>query len=150
MDRTFLGVLLGCLVLWPLVIRGQTDSADRAEVQSNRLTIEHEGRVARFEGNVRASFRDLKIGCEQLEVKYRPDGRVSSLFAKGGVVVEREGARAEAGIARLDVEGDRLYLEGNPRLRRGEHTLTGSRIIIHLRLGRIDVEEARGIFRFRS
>ena len=121
----------------------------RAEVQSDRLIVDHGNRTARFVGQVRATYQGLTMTCDELVVTYGSEGHVESLQARGRVSVKKDGAVAEAQSARLDARGQRLLLEGEPRLRRGANTLLGSRITIHLRQGRIDVEEARGTFHFR-
>jgi lipopolysaccharide transport protein LptA len=118
-----------------------------AEVRSDRLEVDHERRRARFEGNVKATYRSLKLECKEMVVSYDEFGEVTELFAKGQVIVRSKEAVARANSARLDAGLGLLVLEGNPTLVRGPNRLEGSRIEITLSSGRLDVIDARGTFK---
>jgi lipopolysaccharide export system protein LptA len=117
-----------------------------AEVRSQRLEVDHNKRRARFEGNVRATYEDLSVHCERMELTYNGKGEVATLKAEGKVTVARGGAKATAKLATLDAKLGVLVLSGNPVLVQGENRLEGMRITIQLKGNRIDVSEARGTF----
>lgn len=142
-----IAVVLGTiLVLLPAVVFGKHNGANRAEIQSDRLVVDHDKKSAEFSGHVRVVYQNLRITCDKLDVGYTEQGGVKSLRAAGRVTVQKDGARAEAKTAHLDTGENLLILEGDPLLIRGKNRLTGSRIVVHLGLLRIDVEEARGTF----
>ncbi len=117
-----------------------------AKVQSDRLEVDHNLKKARFEGNVKAEWSNLKLSCDKMEISYNDRGEVISLRAAGNVAVAREDSRATAGSARLDARQNMLVLEGSPVLVQGPHRLKGSRIVVHLSSGRLEVTEATGTF----
>ncbi|MCP4674453.1 MAG: hypothetical protein GY854_02835 [Deltaproteobacteria bacterium] len=117
-----------------------------AEVQSDRLEVDHNLKKAHFEGNVKAAWGNLKLRCDKMEISYNDRGEVVSLRAVGSVAVARDDSRATAGSARLDARQNILILEGNPVLVQGPHRLKGSRVVVHLSSGRLEVTEATGTF----
>ncbi len=117
-----------------------------AEIRSDRLKIEHALKRALFEGNVRAHWRELVLECDDMNVSYDEEGNITSLRATGNVVVRRGGARATAKTARLDARQGLLVLDGKPILVQGPHRLEGSRILVHLKSGRIEAIDAKGTF----
>lgn len=116
------------------------------QVEADRLQIDHRQRSATFEGNVRARYGELALGCDSMQVSYDDQGAVVALRATGGVTVRKGDARATANLGRLDARQGLLVLEGSPVLVRGPHRLEGARIAVHLASGRIEVERARGVF----
>ena len=119
-----------------------------AEVRAEKLEVDHNKKQARFERNVRATYGDLVVNCDRMELTYNTKGEVVTLKAEGKVVVARDGATATATLATLDAKQGVLVLKGKPVLVRGENRLEGTRITIHLKSNRIDVFEARGTFQF--
>ncbi len=117
-----------------------------AEIQSDKLKIDHALKRALFEGNVTAHWRELVLECDEMNVSYDEQGNITSLRAAGNVVVRRGEARATAKTARLDARQGLLVLNGNPVLVQGPHRLEGSRILVHLKSGRIEAIDAKGTF----
>lgn len=143
--RTSLFTLM--LVLLPQIALAQGLDRGTAEVNADRLSVDHTNKRAFFEGNVKAVYNKLTVTCDKMELAYDEDGRVVSLLAKGKVTVTRTNARATANTARLDAKKNILILEGNPTLTRGPHKLSGSRIQVHLADGRLEVTDVKGTFK---
>lgn len=120
---------------------------EEAAVNADRLEIDHKLMRARFSGNVRATYGELKISCDEMSVSYDEDGRIAALNAKGKVMVTRGDASARASSARLDAGQDLLILEGNPVLTKGPNQIQGERIEIHLKTGKLEVANAKGKFK---
>ncbi|MDD5306107.1 MAG: LptA/OstA family protein [Deltaproteobacteria bacterium] len=118
-----------------------------AEVQADRLRVDHGRREARFEGHVRAVYSGLELSCDLMEVSYDERGAVTALRASGRVAVRRGEARATGERAQLDARQGVLVLEGRPVLTQGANRLEGTRITVHLASGKLEVTEARGFFR---
>ena len=139
-------VLVFCLLAAGLA-EGKGLDQGTAEVQSDRLEVDHEKRHARFEGNVRATHGDLRVRCDRMELTYSIKGEVVTLTADGNVVVTSYRTRAEAHRATLAAKQGVLVLEGNPILVQGENRLAGQRITVYLKDNRIDITQARGTFK---
>ncbi len=119
-----------------------------AEVRADRLSVDHENRRAEFTGHVHAVYGGLTLRCDRMTISYSEGCGVKALFAVGGVAVKRGDARATADTASLRAAAGVLVLEGNPVLIKGTHRLEGKRIKVFLKSGKLEVEEARGTFRF--
>jgi lipopolysaccharide export system protein LptA len=132
----------------PARAEGQgAEAATTAQVQADRLRVDHGRREARFEGHVRAVYGDLELSCDLMEVSYDERGGVTALRASGHVSVRRGAARATGERAQLDAGRNVLVLEGGPVLTEGPNRLEGSRITVDLASGKLEVTEARGVFR---
>ena len=118
-----------------------------AEVRAEKLEVDHSKKSAQFEGKVRATYGELVVNCDRMQLTYNAKGEVVSLKAEGKVVVTRGDAKATATLATLDAKQGVLILKGNPVLVRGENRLEGERITIHLKDNRIDIFDARGTFK---
>jgi lipopolysaccharide transport protein LptA len=119
-----------------------------AEVTADTLRVDHKKRYARFEGHVRAVFDRLTLTCQKMSLHYDDSGQVKRLSAMGKVTVVQSDVRATADEVKLDSKSGRLVLTGNPVLVKGPHKLTGERIEVDLSSGRLEVQAARGRFRF--
>lgn len=125
---------------------GRVLAEDKVQISADRLEVNHKESRALFVGRVRATFGQLRLECQNLQVRYNEAGQVSHLEAAGSVSVKREDTSATAGRATLNVNRAILVLEGNPKVARGPHKLSGVRITIELSTGRMDIEHARGTF----
>ncbi len=143
--RTSLVVLL-VMLFSPLVFAQSLDRGT-AEVNADKLRVDHTNKRAFFSGNVKAVYNDLTVTCDQMELEYDDKGRVVLLIARGAVTVTRANARATANSARLDAKKNILILEGNPTVTRGPHSLRGSRIQVHLNDERLEVTDVKGSFK---
>lgn len=129
-----------------LLADGADSWSGPADIRADRLEVEHEKRIARFRGNVKAVYGDLTISCGLMIVRYDTEGEIVSLVASERVVVARDEIKAKASSARLRPKESLLILEGNPVLFKGPNRLEGSRIMVHLNSQKMEIEEARGTF----
>jgi lipopolysaccharide transport protein LptA len=146
------GIAISLLAAWVFLLLCPGAAADEparkpaVHVSADQLTVDHGRKQALFKGRVAVKYGALELRCAELQVGYGEDGQVQSLRALGGVVVEKQGARAEAATARLDVSQGLLVLEGRPVLTRGPHRIQGQRIEVDLDAVEIRVLGARGRF----
>ena len=138
-------VLIACLAL---TASAESRLNGEAEVSARRLKVDHKNRRAEFKGEVRAVYGGLTLRCDRLTILYGEGGGIEALSAAGNVVVKRGDARATARAATLRAKAGVLVLEGDPVLVKGSHRLEGKRIRVFLESGELEVEEARGAFRF--
>ena len=143
----FLSATALLLAALPLLAQPRLGKGQVADVQADKLAIEHQKRLARFEGHVRAVYGELTLHCDQMVLSYSAKGEILTLRAEGRVTVRRDSTKATARVARLDASRALLIMEGSPVLERGPHRLEGTTITVHLETSRIDVTEARGTFK---
>ena len=141
-----LGVFLAITVTGRANTPVEVPDSATVDITSDRLSVDHDKKSARFEGNVRAVFGKIRVTCAVLSLSYNDSGRVAQLTARGRVTVVTEDARAVAGSARLNAARNLLILEDSPSIVRGPHRLAGSRIEVHLGTGKVEVRDARGVF----
>jgi lipopolysaccharide export system protein LptA len=121
-------------------------TADRTEF------LDQEG-VSRWIGKVDVRQGDARLVADQMDVYFQPGpdggpGEITRIVATGSVayITPREVARGQHGVYSL--ETDRMEIEGDVVLIRGENTLTGEKLIVEPSLGRafLDSEvSARGV-----
>lgn len=80
-----------------------------------------------LEGGVVAVQGDLRLQCDAAEVELEVGTGIRKALATGSVEVTQGGKTATADRAVL--EGGRVELTGNPRLKTAEHEMAGSRIV---------------------
>ena len=80
-----------------------------------------------LEGNVVAIQGDLRLRCDSAEVELEAGTGIRKAIAMGSVEVTQGSKVATADRAVL--EGGRLELTGNPRLKTSAHEMAGSRIV---------------------
>ena len=139
-------LLFICLLLFSDPVRGQ----ETARIDADRLHVDHAEKKARFEGNVHAALKGVKVTCHTLELTYDDAGNIRQLVAKGGVTVLHKGTHAVASHAELDAKTESLVLTGRVVITREGHRLSGRRVEIRLRTGSVDITEAQGTFVLKS
>lgn len=132
--------------VWLLMCSIPVYAKETAQINADKLRVDHAKKEARFEGHVHAEIGVLDVICNTLNLVYDDEGNIIRLEAAGGVTVAHEGAKAVASHAALNAKAEILVLTGEVVLTRDGHRLQGKRIEIHLRTGRIDVAQARGTF----
>lgn len=135
-------------LLFALSISISAVAQQKVEIKADSLKIESEQRTARFTGNVRATIDGMRFYCGKMTVIYDANGSVVSLKASGKVTVMKNGAKAVAERAVMNVASGKIVLTGNPRLTREGNTLTGKTIEVDIQSGKIEVTEAVGTFVF--
>lgn len=110
-------------------------------VTAESLVVEEAGALIRFEGKVVLKRGSLTLSCEKLVLRAKggDPSQVKTGNAEGGVVLTREGDRAEAARAEFDLDAGKVVLTGSPFLVRGTDTIRGSRIVYTLGDGKAAV-----------
>ncbi len=117
------------------------------DIKADRLELDQKsGRVV-FEGHVQVTQEKLRLSCDRLVVRYREDGQVAELDARGQVAVKSGDLTAVAGRARWIAADGTLELTEGPEVTRGADRLEGRRIVFWPEAGRVVVEGAHGRLR---
>lgn len=98
------------------------------EITSVRLTFDQQKRIALFEEDVVVVDPSLKLTADKLTVYFDENNEAQLIEAEGRVVIEQEDTTAWAGKATYDVESGMVFLEIQPRIRRGRDLLEGDTI----------------------
>jgi len=107
-----------------------TYAADRIELQDkqNRVVLS---------GNVDITQADLRLRAARTLVTYSDVGdlEIQRMMATGGVTVSRGSESASGDVAVYDFNRRIITMSGDVRLRRGNDTLNGGRLVIDLASG---------------
>ncbi|MBU0679659.1 MAG: hypothetical protein KJ626_16275 [Verrucomicrobia bacterium] len=107
-----------------------SDSAD-AEVtviNSDKLTFDYEQQYAKFEDNVVVVDPTMTLKADILTVRFNEKSEAKSIVAVGHVRIEQEDKTATSGKATYDVDSGMIVLTEDPKVWRGQDTLTGDKI----------------------
>ena len=146
-------LLCPLVVLCPLLASSEQATEqvneEEIEIEAEHVDIDREEGRAVFEGGVVLRHGSLQLRCAQLVAEVDDRGRLSRIDATGGVQLSAGDVSATAGRATYAPSTGVLTLSGQPRLRHPSGDLRGRVIVFRSREGRVSVEEARGVFRFR-
>jgi len=120
-------------------------------VTSVTLTADNKARTALFEGNVVAKTPDMTIHSDRMLVHYSEgSGEVTKIEADGNVTVQRDSKVITAGKAVYFAREDRVVFTGEPRATDGESMVTGTKITLHIREDRSQVENSKVFLKNRK
>ena len=104
------------------------DQATATVITSERLTFDQSEHYALFEENVIVRDPSLRMRADRLTVIFDAANQAERIEAEGRVIIQQEETTAWAGKATYDVESGRIFLEDQPRIRRGRDVLEGDTI----------------------
>ena len=116
------------------------------EITADSLEVLQNQKIATFAGNVDAVQGDMVLSADRLRVHYGDDGNaapgpagtgsIRRIEADGNVLMSspRETAQGDAGV--YDVTSNRVTLEGEVVLTRGDNVIRGQRLEADLASGR--------------
>lgn len=120
-------------------------------VTSVSLTADNKARTALFEGNVIAKTTDMTIHADKMLVHYgEGGGEVTKIEAAGNVTVQREAKVITAGKAVYFAQEDKVVFTGDPRASDGESMVTGTKITLHIKEDRSQVENSKVFLKNRK
>lgn len=129
--KTLIWMLCFCVLGWAVYAEegGEEEGMeDVTEITSVRLTFDQEKRYALFEENVVVIDPSMRLTSDQLIVYFDENNQAKWIEAEGQVVIEQEDTTAWAGKATYDVSTGEIFLEMEPRVRRGRDILEGETI----------------------
>jgi lipopolysaccharide export system protein LptA len=119
-------------------------------ISSDTLVLSHRENSALFSGNVVAIQEDTTLKADELILYFdsetgpderSPLGNLKNVLAKGGVIIETPDYTAWADNARYDADRQQLVLTGEKvSLKRGENTVTGTKITVDTPTGTTRVD----------
>ena len=128
-------VLLGLLVAVahadePADLRGdfKIDEELATVITSTRLTFDHKNQFALFEENVVVRDPVIRLRADRLTVFFDAANQAERIEAEGRVVIQQDRSMAWADKATYDVVSGEIFMEGRPRIRRGQDVLEADTI----------------------
>ncbi len=133
-------------------VTGQRHDVNKPiEFSADRLQVEKEGRIASFEGHVKAIQGDLSLSADVVRVFFKPSktgeesseeklAGVSRIDANGNVVLASPTETAKGDWGVYDVDRRIITLGGTVELTRGDTVILGNRLELDLETGRSRIE----------
>lgn len=123
----------------------------RLVLSADHLEYSPRSRTIQFQGNVRASFGELRLRCHRLRVLLDAQGRPLSARARARTPAApvrlslSDRSTGQGHVVDLDPVRRRVQIIGAARVEWGPLALTlqGSRIALDLRSGKLQVHQAR-------
>ena len=126
------------------------------QITADQLISENEKKYAEFIGNVKAVQADWVITSDKLRIYYEGDllnsekksntteQSLKKIVATGNVKIRSEQYSADAEVAEYDRESMTITLTGeDSKVFSGKNSITGSKIILYQKDGRIKVEGSK-------
>lgn len=161
--KTLLPILTFLLIVIPMDALGQgtssgvpfrLDLTKPLNVAADRVSFDNKVRQVRWTGKVVAVQDKIEISADEIIIHFGKEkgassgastlmgdtGSIKSIVAAGHVIIIQEDRRATCERVIFDQEQDTVTLEGNPRIFSDRDQLSGSRIVVHIRQERVEVE----------
>jgi lipopolysaccharide export system protein LptA len=109
------------------------DATLPVEITADTLSVDQSSNSASFSGNARVGQGELRLGADQIAVRYdQSGGQISSVTAAGNVVFTNGVDMAEAANAVYDVATGGLVMTGNVLLVQGQTAISGDRMVLNI------------------
>lgn len=124
------------------------DKTTPIEIVADSLVVRQSERLAIFSGNVDATQGDRSLRADELKVFYgeeQPGGGqgIRRIEATGRVVVTEPGQTAQGDRGVYDPDANKIRLDGNVVLTRGDNVVRGGQLEMDLATGTAVVRAAR-------
>ena len=112
---------------------GKHDTTLPVEITADSLSVDQSSNSASFNGNARVGQGELRLGADQIAVRYeQTGGQIASVTATGNVVFTNGIDMAEAASAIYDVAAGGLIMTGNVLLVQGKTAISGDRLVLNV------------------
>lgn len=116
------------------------DATLPVEVSADKLEVDQADGTAMFSGNVVIGQGDMRLSASQVKVEYaagegETTGRISQMWASGGVVLVNGAEAAEARDAVYSIDSGTVVMTGDVILTQGQNALSSQRMVINLNDG---------------
>ncbi len=95
-----------------------------------------------FSGNVRATYKDMKVFSENMRVVFNNKREVETIFCTGNVKMVKEGMYSLSKEAEMKVKDNILILKGDAKVWQGENYLEGEEVIVYNNDNRVVINRA--------
>ncbi|WP_372845108.1 LptA/OstA family protein [Pontiella sp.] len=102
------------------------------EIRADRVVFDEATRLAELMGNVRLRDPRAAMNCDNVKVFLKDDREIDWIEALGEVIIQADDRKALARRATYHADEKKFSLEGEPKVKQGQHVMTGDRINIWL------------------
>jgi lipopolysaccharide export system protein LptA len=123
------------LLLLPIAAAAAAPAANREpiKIKSDTLHADNDKKTAVFEGKVVARQGDMTLYADRLVISYTGAGHdLSKIEAFGNVRVFQAHREATGAHAVYDPKGEKITLDGSPKVVQGEDVVTGKVIVYYV------------------
>ncbi len=111
-------------------------------IEADKLVFNKKENIARYIGNVIIKRGEITIKSKELNVFLGQKNQIKKIIAKGGITFEKKDIRGKADEAIL--EGDKLVLKGNAKIKQKKNIIEGDIIIYDIKNGSVEVKGTKG------
>jgi lipopolysaccharide transport protein LptA len=102
------------------------------EIRADRVVFDEGQRLAELVGNVRLRDPRAAMNCNNVKVFLKDDNEIDWIEALGEVIIQADDRKALADRATYHADEGKFTLEGEPKVKQGQHVMTGDRINVWL------------------
>jgi len=112
----------------PRIREGLRQGGGNTEIRSDRLVYDDEQSLVEFDGNVRMRDSRAALDCENAKLYLKENNEIDWIEALGEVIIHLDKRKALADRASYYADEGRFVLDGAPKVKDGQHVMTGDRI----------------------
>jgi lipopolysaccharide transport protein LptA len=112
-----------------LEMKGVAEGIGATEVRADRLVLFEKEAMAELDGNVRLRDPRGAINCRKIRIFLKDDDEIDWIEALFEVIIQSQDRKALAERATYHADEGKFTLEGEPKVKQGQHVMTGDRII---------------------
>ncbi|MEE9369508.1 MAG: LptA/OstA family protein [Pontiella sp.] len=107
----------------------EKSTGEDTEVRADSIIYDESRGMAELLGNVRVRDPHAAINCEIVRIYLKEDNEIDWIEAESEVIIQSDERKALADRATYHVDEGKFTLEGDPKVKQGQHIMTGDRII---------------------
>ncbi len=107
---------------------GLAQGVENTEIRSDRLVYDEDRALAEFDGNVRMRDSRAALNCERVMLHLKENNEIDWIEALSEVIIQTDDRKALADRASYYADEGRFVLDGDPKVKDGQHVMTGDRI----------------------
>jgi len=111
-----------------LKVGGLAQGGGNVEIRSDRLVYDEDQALAEFDGNVRMRDSQAALNCERIMLHLKENNEIDWIEALSEVIIQTDDRKALADHASYYADEGRFVLDGDPKVKDGQHVMTGDRI----------------------
>jgi lipopolysaccharide export system protein LptA len=104
-------------------------SGDTTEIRGTRLVYDEKAAMASFSGNVRLRNPKAAMNCDEVVLHLKENNEIDWIEAFSEVIIQSDDRKALADKAIYYADEQKFVLEGDPKVKQGQHIMAGERIV---------------------
>ncbi len=113
-----------------LEVSGVAGGEGISEIRADRMVYAEKDRMVELDGRVRLRDPRGAMNCSRARIFLKDDNKIDWLEALSEVIIQTEDRKALAGRAAYHADEGKFTLEDGPKVKQGQHIMTGDRITV--------------------